>query len=88
MSSLFIRCVGVLMIASMLLFPTGALAAPDGSNETVHIVQWGETLSMIAEHYGVTVEAIMAANGITITRSSGEIRCQVLPGSMARPPMR
>ena len=64
MSSLFIRCVGVLMIASMLLFPTGALAAPDGSNETVHIVQWGETLSMIAEHYGVTVEAIMAANGI------------------------
>jgi LysM repeat protein len=48
----------------MLLFPTGALAAPDGSNETVHIVQWGETLSMIAEHYGVSVEAIMAANGI------------------------
>jgi LysM repeat protein len=64
MSSLFIRCLGVFMIASMLLFPSGALAAPVGSGETTHVVQWGETLSMIAEHYGVTVEAIMAANGI------------------------
>jgi LysM repeat protein len=64
MSSLFIRCLGVLIVASMLLFPAGALAAPEGSGETVHIVQWGESLSMIAEQYGVTVEAIMAANGL------------------------
>ena len=64
MSSLFIRCIGVLMVAGMLLFPAGALAAPDGSGETVHIVQWGETLSMIAEQYGVTVESVMAANGL------------------------
>jgi LysM repeat protein len=48
----------------MLLFPAGALAAPGASGETVHIVQWGETLSMIAERYGVTVESIMAVNGL------------------------
>ena len=64
MSSLFIRCLGVVIVASMLLFPAAALAAPEGSGETVHIVQWGESLSMIAEQYGVTVEAIMAANGL------------------------
>lgn len=64
MFSLFIRCLGVMIIASMLLFPAGALAAPDGSGETVYIVQWGESLSMIAEQYGVTLEAIMAANGL------------------------
>jgi LysM repeat protein len=64
MSSLFARCIGVVIVASVLLFPAGVLAAPDGSGETVHIVQWGETLSMIAEQYGVTVEAIMAANGL------------------------
>ncbi len=64
MSSLFIRIVGVLIIASMLLFPAEALAAPEGWGETVHVVQWGETLSLIADRYGVTVEAIMAANDL------------------------
>jgi LysM repeat protein len=64
MSSFLMRCAGVLLVASMLLFPTGALAAPAGSGETVHIVQWGETMSMIAERYGVTLEAILAANGL------------------------
>jgi LysM repeat protein len=64
MSSLFIRIVGVLIIASMLLFPAEALAAPNAWGETVHVVQWGETLSLIADRYGVTVEAIMAANDL------------------------
>jgi LysM repeat protein len=64
MSSLLIRCIGVLVVASVLLFPATASAAPGASGETVHIVQWGETLSLIASRYGVTVEAIMAANGL------------------------
>jgi LysM repeat protein len=64
MSSLFIRSVGVLIVASMLLFPAGALAAPEAWGETVHVVQWGETLSLIASRYGVTVEAILAANDL------------------------
>jgi LysM repeat protein len=64
MSSLFIRIVGVLIVASMLLFPAGALAAPNAWGETVHVVQWGETLSLIANRYGVTVEAILDANDL------------------------
>jgi LysM repeat protein len=64
MSNLFIRSVGVLIVASMLLFPAGALAAPETWGETVHVVQWGETLSLIASRYGVTVEAILAANDL------------------------
>ncbi len=63
MSGLFIRVLGVVLVASM-LFPVGAWAAPGASGETVHIVQWGETLSLIASRYGVTVEAIVAANDL------------------------
>ncbi len=65
MSTLSIRIVGFLIVASLLLFPAGVLAAPEGTGETVHVVQWGETLSLIASRYGVTVEAIMAANDLT-----------------------
>jgi LysM repeat protein len=64
MSSLFVRIVGVLLVVSM-LFPAVALAAPGASGETVHIVQWGETLSLIANRYGVTVDAILAANDVS-----------------------
>jgi LysM repeat protein len=31
---------------------------------TIHIVQWGDTLYSIANYYGITIEAIMAANGL------------------------
>jgi LysM repeat protein/Tol biopolymer transport system component len=64
MSTSFIRIVGFLVVASLLLFPAGTSAAPEASGETVHVVQWGETLSLIASRYGVTVEAILAANGL------------------------
>ena len=42
---------------------TAALAAPEkqGGGQ-VHVVAWGESLSGIATRYGVTVEALMAAN--------------------------
>jgi len=60
---MFVRFFGLLLIAS-LLAPAGALAAPGATGETVHVVQWGETLSLIADQYGVTLEAIMAANGL------------------------
>ncbi len=65
MSTLSIRMAGLLIVISMLLFPAGALAVPPETGETVHVVQWGETLSLIASRYGVTVEAIMAANSLS-----------------------
>jgi LysM repeat protein len=63
MSTSFVRIVGLVLVAAVLL-PGAALAAPAASDETIHVVQWGETLSLIAERYGVSVEAIMAANGL------------------------
>jgi LysM repeat protein len=39
-------------------------AAPQRQGTTVHIVQWGETLGVIARRYGVTVSAITQANGL------------------------
>jgi ABC-type Mn2+/Zn2+ transport system permease subunit len=45
MSTPSIRFVGFLIVASMLLVPAGAQAAPETQGETVHVVQWGETIS-------------------------------------------
>ena len=55
---------GLLVVMSLILTPASALAAPPETGGAVHIVQVGETLSSIASRYGVTVEAIMAANGL------------------------
>ena len=65
MSTLSIRVAGLLVVVSMLLFPTTALATPPATGEIMHVVQWGETLSLIASRYGVTMEAIMAVNGLS-----------------------
>jgi LysM repeat protein/Tol biopolymer transport system component len=65
MSTPSIRFVGFLIVVSMLLVPAGALAAPETTGETIHVVQWGETLSIIASRYGVTVEAILVVNGLS-----------------------
>jgi LysM repeat protein len=64
MSTSSIRVLGFLLILSM-LFPALAWAAPAAQGETIHVVEWGETLELIAARYGVTVEAVMAANGLT-----------------------
>jgi LysM repeat protein len=43
----------------------GAVTPPPPGGGTTHVVADGDTLSGIASQYGVTVEAIMAANNIT-----------------------
>ena len=52
-----------LLVMGMSLAPV-VRAAPPGQVGTIHVVQWGETLFSIARHYGTTVEAIQAANGM------------------------
>lgn len=37
---------------------------PVDSAQLYHVVRWGETLSSIAQRYGVTLEALMQANGL------------------------
>jgi LysM repeat protein len=61
MSSQFLRLAGVLAVLTILMLPANALA--DGG--TWHVVAAGETLSLIAARYGVTVDAIVAANGLS-----------------------
>ena len=51
----------VLLVAVLMLGVTVALAQEDGT----HVVQPGETLNQIARQYGVSVEDLAFANGIT-----------------------
>ncbi len=56
----------VLIIPSIETLPALPTSTPPSEGEAiVHIVQAGEVLSTIAEQYGVTVEEIEAANGLT-----------------------
>jgi LysM repeat protein len=56
---------GTLICASFVLVVTQvAWAAPPGDCPFTHTVQWGESLSYIAAHYGTTVYAIVQANHI------------------------
>jgi LysM repeat protein len=65
------RSVGIVFLVITLVSAASwpALAAPGMSPErqdsTIHIVQWGENLTMIARCYGVTTTAIVEANCLT-----------------------
>ena len=56
-----------LMLVLLLATAAPALALPGEQPmlDGIHVVQAGETLGSIAQRYGVTVQAIMAANGLT-----------------------
>ena len=54
------------ILCLLLLLGLLAVPAPVAAQQaTVHVVQWGENLTGIAAQYGVTVQALMAANGLT-----------------------
>jgi LysM repeat protein len=55
-------CLIALGLLLLLALPTASAAAQSG--DTVHVVAAGETLRTIAAQYGVTVDAIIAANNI------------------------
>ncbi len=44
--------------------PTAVIATPKPAGPTKHTVQPGETLSQIAERYGVSMDAIVSANSL------------------------
>lgn len=54
----------VLLIAILTLNSAAVQAAPPRSDPIIHVVQWGETLIMIARHYDVTVQSIAQANNL------------------------
>ncbi len=45
--------------------PSASLSASPAASSTVHVVLAGENLTVIARRYGVSVQALAAANGIT-----------------------
>lgn len=68
------------ILALLLALTSTALAAP-ASGDGIHVVQAGDTLLAIAQRYGVTVDAIMQANGLasrSLIRTGQQL---VIPGS-------
>lgn len=60
----------LVFVLSATLLPTAAFAAPaaaPAASGMVHIVKPGESLSVIARRYSVTVNALASANGISNT---------------------
>ncbi|HEY74541.1 MAG: hypothetical protein B6I35_02825 [Anaerolineaceae bacterium 4572_32.2] len=53
------------LLAATLLPPVPARAAELDQSGVTHVVGWGETLFSIARRYGVSVDGICVANGIT-----------------------
>ena len=56
------RLVGVAVLLVMMLFLVAARPAEAQGTGVYHIVQRGEYLSLIAQRYGTTVQAILTAN--------------------------
>ncbi|MBL7183191.1 MAG: peptidoglycan DD-metalloendopeptidase family protein [Anaerolineae bacterium] len=52
----------LIYVSQRLLIPSAGHSSPSPSQ--IHIVQPGETLTLIASRYGATISAIVAANGI------------------------
>ncbi len=78
------RC-GSFVIALLCLMSLAAIAPARASAQEAHVVEWGDTLSEIANRYGLTVEQLISLNGIadpdliitgqflSLTNGSGEI---------------
>ena len=86
------RCLVVLLTLLSLLcassWPAGAVPqrAPERQGTAVHIVQWGETLGIIARRYGVTVSAITQANGLYNPNYIYAGQILVIPAGIPVPP--
>lgn len=75
-----------LLIASHLISGSPPARAQDGSSPTAHVVQAGDNLYRIALRYGVTIDALMAANGLTTTSVIVPGQRLAIPGVAASVP--
>lgn len=74
----------VLLLGLLLSMAAPALAAPLG--DTTYVVRAGDTLTAIAGRHGVTVAAIVAANGIANPNLIFIGQTLVIPGASGAPP--
>jgi len=77
----FRRIVLLLIVVAMLL----AVASPALAQNSTHVVQPGETLFSIARSFGLTVEQLAAANGITNPALIYVGQVLVIPGGAPSP---
>lgn len=57
------RCVAF-VLALVCVTSLSVVAPPQSRAEEAHVVAWGDTLSEIAERYGLTVDQLISLNGI------------------------
>ncbi len=82
--SRFHRVLLLLLVVAILCAPTVAFAEPEPAS-IVHIVQRGETLARIAARYGVSISALVAANGIRNPNLIYTGQRLIIPGKTAAP---
>lgn len=61
----FQAAIVLILLVALLLPALPAAAAPGYQSGGIHVVQRGETLSQIAQRYGVSMSALAQANGIS-----------------------
>ncbi len=76
----------ILLIACVLALMLASFAPAFAAQQTIHVVERGETLAGIARQYGVTVQAIAAANGIWNPNFIWAGQRLVIPGGSSYPP--
>lgn len=60
-------------------------AKRQGTSSLIHIVQWGENLTLVARRYGVTTTAIVQANGISNPNYIYAGQTLIIPASSTSP---
>lgn len=73
-------------VGQRLVIPTrGSASTPPAAASGTHVVQAGETLSLIAARYGLTTQALASANGIVNPNRIYSGQRLVIPGRGATP---
>ena len=77
---------GHIYVGQRLTIPTGgSTPSPSPSSSGVHIVRWGENLYRIALRYGITTQALAAANGIVNANRVYAGQRLAIPGAGSTP---
>ena len=76
---------GAFVMALLCVLSLSVLAPAESSAQETHVVKWGDTLSEIAVRYGVSVDRLIAMNGISdpnliVTGATFQASLATVPG--------
>ena len=86
LSCVVVACILLAVLVSMTAPVSGAPLSTPERQGTIHIVQWGENLTIIARRYGVTTSTIVQANGLANPNYIYAGQSLVIPGGAAPAP--